>query len=482
MTIQNEKCRQLISKAPAYCDRVKMRVPAAFCNLVCQGKPELWSKQSIKEARIKRMANTPLKKVRRKKKLVTVFVPVIEADGRYLKRTLESLTTNAGGPIEIIVMADGWETQSLNGELVLNYPDRIGLRKGMNIAANKAKGEYFVKLDSHCALTPNWDLKLKDSCDANTFVAPAIDKLDEESWQGTSGDMSFVTLDGNLQMQFFRPYMVANEWPVESEIITTIACCFMMKTDYYRHLDGCDEELGAWGDLGAEWALKVWLTGGRCLLRSDVVCSHLFREMTPFTIDAIRKSNASKKLYRQWICGEDKRRTRTLSWLVGEKFSYMNNRDVPLFGLGGMGYSIRRKDWDFLREFMRENNIENILEIGAGKSTLMFDNLGCSVVSYETIPFIADTITSLSTDRVRIEKWDGKSPIETDDKLDLIFIDGPAGGDNREPSYKSVANMNTKFVACHDANRKWESLWAKKYLSGRECVAQMDDGRIKVYK
>lgn len=474
MTIQNKKCRQLISKSYGFCDRLNMNVPASFCQLVCQGRPEEWGRQSIKETRIKKFLKIPLPKSTSDNEITTVIIPAVEEDREYLERTIKSVKDNALGSIEVIVVADGWT--GTNGEL--SYPKRIGLRKAMNLAAEKAKGKYLVKLDGHCAMSPEWDNRLKVACKGKMITVPAIDHLNTDTWTGEGGDMSFVTLDGSLRMQYVHPYEYKGECPLESDIISMTACCWMMEKDYYFELGGCDEELGVWGELGAEWALKAWLTGGRMMLRADVVCSHLFRKTTPFTIDSVVRRNALRKMCCQWILGKDKRRTRTPGWMI-EKFAYMNKKDIPLFGLGGKGYSIRDKDWKFLRAFVQKNNLKNILEFGAGKSTLMFDNLGCNVISYDTLPFYAKTVQALSSKRVQVRHWDNK---QIKGRFDLLFIDGPAGGENREQSYKIGSKANARYIACHDANRKWESKWIDKYLSNRKCVASMDDNVIKVFE
>lgn len=474
MTIQNEKCQQLISKSYGFCDRVNMNVPRSFCELVCRGEPERWSRENIKQARMKQFLKNPIPKSEKDNKLTTVIIAAVEGDRQYLGRTIESVKKNAVGPIEVIVVADGWT--GTNGEL--SYPVRIGLRKAMNIAAERAKGKYLVKLDGHCAMSPEWDVRLKAPCNKNTVVAPAIDRLNEDTWEGGGGDMSFATLDSSLRMQYIRPYEIIGQCPLEVDVITMTACCWMMEKDYYFELGGCDEELGMWGELGAEWALKVWLTGGRTVLRTDVVCSHLFREKTPFSLNAVVRKNGLRKLCKQWILGQDNRRVRTPGWMI-EKFSYMNKKDIPLFGLGGKGYSIRNKDWDFLKSFVQKNNLKKILEFGSGKSTLMFDNLGCKVISYDTLPFYAMTVQALSTGKVQVRQWDGK---KIKGEFDLLFIDGPAGGENREQSYKIGSQVNTKYIACHDANRKWESKWIDKHLSNQKCVLSMDDNGIKVFE
>ena len=474
MTIRNEKCQQLISKGYGYCEKVHWNVPSSFCQLICRGKPKNLFGENARKARLERLLAKPVPKSIKDSEIVTIIIPVVEGDKQYLKRTIKSVKENAVGPIEIIVVADGW--QGSNGEL--SYPVRIGMRKAINIAAEKAKGKYLVKLDGHCAMTKGWDVRLKAACEKNTIAVPTIDRLNEGTWQGEGSDMSFNTFDGSLRVPYIHPYKLIEECPLEIDTIAMIACCWMMEKDYYFELGGCDEELGVWGELGAEWSLKAWFTGGRLILRTDVICSHLFRLKTPFVVDVIRRRNALRKLCRQWLLGKDKRRTRTPGWMI-EKFAYMNNRDINLFGLGGRGYSIRNKDWNFLKSFVQKNNLKNILEFGAGKSTLMFDNLGCNVISYDTIPLHAKTVQALATKNVQVRQWDNK---QISGKFDLLFIDGPAGGANREQSYKIGSEANVKYIACHDAQREWELKWIDKYLSGRKCILSMDDNVIKVFE
>jgi len=93
-------------------------------------------------------------------------------------------------------------------------------------------------------------------------------------------------------------------------------------------LGGHDETLGKHGNVGSEWSLKVWLTGGKMLLRTDVVCAHLFRKKTPFEYSYDDRENGRKKLYKQWVLGEDPRRKRPIEWLLYKFHNYTQQRPI----------------------------------------------------------------------------------------------------------------------------------------------------------
>ena len=371
----------------------------------------------------------------------------------------------ADGDVQVIVAFDGFKSECEAADVALNFEERQGIRFIMNQVA-KLAGKYLMKLDAHCALSSHWDTRMKESCTPTVLVTTMVDTLDDEAWMGIGRDMSFVTLNGNLQTRYIQPWL--KDRKPEEETLAMIGCCWMIQTAYYRTLRGCDEELGVWGYLGAEWCLKVWCTGGRVIIRTDVTCAHLFRKETPFEVGVKQKKMAPVKLVKQWLYGEDDRAVHNGAWLV-DKFSYFKNGDkeyqIDLFGLGS-GYAIRSEDKKFLTDFVKDNEIETIVEFGCGKSTIMFDMLGCFVTSYETIGPLARTVDMLLSGKSGVFEYDGTIP-----ECDMLFIDGPKGGENREENYKIAGKSKAKYIACHDTNRKPEQKWVDKYLADRMEVA-----------
>lgn len=144
-----------------------------------------------------------------------------------------------------------------------------------------------------------------------------------------------------------------------------------------------------------------------------------------------------------------------------------------MWGFGWGGASITDKDWDFISSILVEEKVKRVLEIGAGLSTILIKGMGIDVVSFETRQKDIDRLKALNP-TLDIRLWDGTFkglPISTSmssdtipEKFDLVFIDGPGGGESREPSFQ-VAPMYADMILIHDAGRPPEKKWAEKHLS-----------------
>ena len=108
----------------------------------------------------------------------------------------------------------------------------------------------------------------------------------------------------------------------------------MIQKDHYWYHEGCDEELGIREGGGLEWALKAWLTGGEVIIRTDVVCYHLFREPEIGIQNAKKTCEPMAMLARKWSCGLGKGQKRGLYWLANrfEKYLDFGEREEPAFG------------------------------------------------------------------------------------------------------------------------------------------------------
>jgi len=138
---------------------------------------------------------------------------------------------------------------------------------------------------------------------------------------------------------------------------------------------------------------------------------------------------------------------------------------------GRFGGSIKDSDWLLLKEFFEKRKIKKVVEFGPGRSTILMDAMGISVVSYETKLKYAERILPFLKRSVIIE-WDGidtKIPINTD----FVFIDGPESGESRECAYEIAAwDSKVPFVGCHDYQREYETRWRNKFMNGWPCLAK----------
>ena len=130
-------------------------------------------------------------------------------------------------------------------------------------------------------------------------------------------------------------------------------------------------------------------------------------------------------------------------------------------------------DWVVLRDVLKERNIEKVVEFGPGVSTQLMDASGVKVHSFETDPIFLEYIKR-RIKNTTFTLWNGLFPPVLED-YQLAFIDGPTGGENREPSYKAVADSTIKIVACHDYKRADERRWIAKYFKGWKEIARADE-------
>jgi len=137
------------------------------------------------------------------------------------------------------------------------------------------------------------------------------------------------------------------------------------------------------------------------------------------------------------------------------------------------GWSLDPTDWIVLRDALKEKKIKTVIEFGAGVSTQLMDRLGLEVDAYETDEIHLERVKRLVS-KANLVLWNGISPLVLG-AYDLALIDGPAGGESREPSYKAVADSKIKLVACHDYKRAVDGVLINKYFGTWKIVTKADE-------
>ncbi len=152
--------------------------------------------------------------------------------------------------------------------------------------------------------------------------------------------------------------------------------------------------------------------------------------------------------------------------IVGNTVKHLCERIIsvdpqPVFCPSWNAMSITSDDWEFIKEMIENQNVKSIVEFGAGVSTQLFDRHGVIIHSFETIPEMIEK-TKGNAPHAIFSLWDGKSITQISG--DMAFIDGPWHGENREPSYKAVAESSIPLVICHDMKRPEDRKWVDKYF------------------
>lgn len=151
-----------------------------------------------------------------------------------------------------------------------------------------------------------------------------------------------------------------------------------------------------------------------------------------------------------------------------------------LWGFEFGGGSITDRDWDFMKAIIEENNVKTVLEFGVGLSTLLLNDLGLDVITYEDKQGWIDKIKDINPN-CNIIQWDGITAPQLLPKYDFAFVDGPSGGQSRELSTKLGAE-HSDLVIVHDAGREWEKKWQEKYMEPDFYLASKGGHRCHLWR
>jgi cephalosporin hydroxylase len=214
----------------------------------------------------------------------------------------------------------------------------MGQRKAINFLARKAKGDYVMKLDAHCAMDKGFDVKLVADYTEGEVHLPRMYNLDIETWEPKwrkKTDYMYIGFkntddQGNeISPQLRSLYYGGELWKemhhkeaLLDETMGMMGPCRFMSTKTFWALGGCDEGHGSWGSEGIEWAMKAWLSGGRLMVNKKTWFAHWFRGHIGFPY-VIKGSDIEKaRIYSENMWLQDKwlGQKRPLKWLL-EKFN-----------------------------------------------------------------------------------------------------------------------------------------------------------------
>jgi len=205
---------------------------------------------------------------------VSVIIPTI--NDPHLSKTIHSVRGNAKGELEFIIVNDGGKLFEIDEDItIIQNPKQKGRRVSINNAAAMATGDYLFTLDAHCSMTECWNVKLAESAGDKNIAYSVIRDMHPETWEYRPGLYSHVRLNKDYTEKWWRR-KDPEFWDIEEESIAFTGCAWMINKDRYWQLGGYDESLGPYGWDGPEWSLKTWFNNGKVILRTDVICGHIF--------------------------------------------------------------------------------------------------------------------------------------------------------------------------------------------------------------
>lgn len=281
---------------------------------------------------------------------LSILIPARHEES--LQRTIDDIFEHAKGDIEVLVALDNWDNPpTLKEDSRLRViTTAFGQRGATNALARIATGEYVMKLDAHCSMSPGFDVAITQDMDKDTVIVPAIANLHVYDWQCGNGHRHFQGKydkceqcgDSNLvklpvwqiiakpiRSNFYFDTALHFQYAEKdlpellTETMSIQGSCFVADKETYFKLNLCDEAVGSWGQQGTEVSCKMWLSGGRVIATKKAWYGHQFRETEGFPYhnpgDAIL---AAQKFSRELFLGNNwPLQKKSIQWLI-EKFNY----------------------------------------------------------------------------------------------------------------------------------------------------------------
>lgn len=211
--------------------------------------------------------------------------------------TIESILENRGVlDIEIIVINDasddGWDYESLMKRFssVIYYKNfcRIGVAACRDIGVSLCKANKFLLLDSHMRLFNSDSLvKLINClernpqsviCSQTIGIGESLNHFEKTPF---AAYLEFVGDHGGLYAMWnLNDYDPSNSI---LEVPCVLGAAYAANKQYWIYLKGLSG-LISYGSDEAYISLKVWMSGGKCLLVKDVIVGHLYRKDPPYLI------------------------------------------------------------------------------------------------------------------------------------------------------------------------------------------------------
>lgn len=282
--------------------------------------------------------------------MLSLIIP--SRNERFLCETIRDVLSKAVGPVECVVIADGYwpgdegKTAPLPKEIlndkrvkILHHGKAQGMRPSINAAVQIATGEFLMKLDAHCMVAEGFDEVLKaDHHEDNWLVVPRRYALEPVSWTFEEGNPKYPVDYHFLSNAYERPDdptcgMHGTPWTARrdarkhlllDEEMSSQGSCWVIKRSLWDRLG--DMEIERYGNFYMELqelGLKVWLGGGAIMVNKRTWYAHLrkgqrFRRGYSLGVEGHRRGKEFGVDF--WMKDQWSGAVRPMRWLV-ERFA-----------------------------------------------------------------------------------------------------------------------------------------------------------------
>ena len=243
--------------------------------------------------------------------MVSILIPTREEP--FIVPTLNDLIKNATGDYEIIIGFDGYEEPIPSNDRIKIYKEPVsnGMRSMINKLVGLAKGEYIIKMDAHCIVSPGFDEELVKSHEDGWIMIPRqyslhgatftrnLDKRYTDYWYLTAP--TFTQDDETQSLSTKRWHHKKSKLRVDGTMSFQGSFWFMKKSEFQPY---DIVNYGGWGRESVELGNNFRLKGGKVVVNKDIWYAHLFKgrkykRRFPLSKDSVIKSVTYA--YQDWM-------------------------------------------------------------------------------------------------------------------------------------------------------------------------------------
>jgi glycosyltransferase involved in cell wall biosynthesis len=254
-----------------------------------------------------------------------------------LQRTVDEILNKSHGDIELLIMFDGSNIQTLPDDRrikVFFNQEAIGSKNCLNLLAKLySTGDYLFKLDAHCMLSDGYDEELK-KCEDNWVVIPRFYVLNAEDWKWQDDrfyDYFYLPCPFTDPKQF--RFQAGGHWKqrtnerldilVDENMKLHGSSFFMSKKFFNNHIIELDSSYDNSSGEDIEISLKTWLSGqGKLMVNKNCWYAHMHKggqRPRGYYMGWSQIKNTYDHIARYWMGNKWENRKHDLEWLI-DKF------------------------------------------------------------------------------------------------------------------------------------------------------------------
>ena len=240
--------------------------------------------------------------------MISIIIPA-RAE-KYLNRTIKDIQTKATTDIEIIVVLDGQDAERLEGVKYVYHPKPIGMKYAINSGVKVATGEYLMKIDAHCIVSPGFDAQLLKDHQPNWIQIPRRYKLNEAGWEPDFNE--FIDYEYWIWPKKYKPTSLHGfRWherakeradKIIDDTLTFQGSFWFMTRQWWDKCDFMHDE--GYNELHAQEAAYLgtttWMNGGRVVVNKNAWYCHLHGRRG-YSINNDAREKCYIYSYKHWV-------------------------------------------------------------------------------------------------------------------------------------------------------------------------------------